>query len=123
MKFTHKTSKLTYKSLFGYGVGIIALLIIAAPVFANTTPGSKLLDFSRADETGLTPQSARPLSRGINVAHLNPGEENWYLFSRNSFNDSTLSWVSLAMRYQSEAVISPDQVNFEVFAQEREALA
>ncbi len=119
MKLTYKSSKITYKSLFGYSLVIIALLVVAVPVFANTTPGNNLLDFSFNDNTGYSPQSARPLSRGINVNHLNPGEENWYLYSRDSFDDPGFSWVSLAMRYQSEALINTEQVNFEIFAQEQ----
>ena len=35
MKSTYK-SKLTYKALFGYSLVIIALLIVAVPVFATT---------------------------------------------------------------------------------------
>lgn len=114
-----KTSKLTYKSLFGYSLVVIALLVVSVPVFANTNPGNKLLPFSTNSDTGNTPQSARPLSKGINVNHLNPGEENWYIYSRDNFSDPNFSWVSLAMRFQSEAIISPEQVNFQVFAQEQ----
>ncbi len=119
MKLTYKSSKLTYKSLFGYSLMIIILLIIAVPVFANTVPENDFLDFSRPSDVGYTPQTARPLSKGINVDHLNPGEENWYIYSRAGFNDPDFSWVSLAMRYQSEALLEPEQVNFEIFAQEQ----
>lgn len=119
MRLSYKTSKLTYKSLFGYSLVIIALLVIAVPAFANTKPGSKLLDFSSTD-TGNSIQSARPLSQGINVNHLNPGEENWYVYNRESFNDPPLSWVSLALRTESEALISSEQVNFHIFAQQQD---
>lgn len=119
MRLRYKTSKLTYKSLFGYSLVIIALLVVAVPVFANTTSGSKLLNFSASTDAGSTIQSARPLSKGINVSHLNPGEETWYIYNRDSFNDPALSWVSLALRYESEALINAEQVNFQVFAQEQ----
>ncbi len=118
MKLSYKSSNLTYKSLFKYSLVIIALLVIAVPVFANSSPGNNLLDFSFSTDTGHSPQSARPLIQGLNVDHLNPGEESWYLYSRNSFEDPEFSWVSLAMRYQSEALIGREQVNFEIFAQE-----
>lgn len=116
MKLTYKTSKLTYKSLFQYSLIIIALLVVAVPVFANTTSGEKLLDFSSV-ESGNSFDSARPLTKGINVNHLNPGEENWYIYSRESFKELESSWISLAMRYQSEALLGSEQVNFQVFAQ------
>jgi hypothetical protein len=75
-----------------------------------------LLDFSRSLEANNSPQAARPLTPGANVNHLNPGQENWYTYSRASLNDPDFSWISLALRYESEAQISPDQANFEVIA-------
>jgi hypothetical protein len=119
MKLTFKSSKLTYKALFSYSLIIIALLVVAVPVFANTHSGSNLLDFSLTAKTGRDIQSARSLTSGVNVDHLNPGQENWYTYSRDSFNDPNFSWISLAMRYESEAQIGPDEVNFQVMAQEQ----
>lgn len=112
--------KLTYKSLFGYSLVVIALLIVAVPVFATSNSGTKLLDFSFSSGTGNSPQAARTLSKGINVDHLNPGEEDWYSYSRDSFDNPSLSWISLALRYESEALMSSDQVNFEVLAQKQD---
>lgn len=119
MKFTYKSSKLTYKSLFTYSLIIIGLLVIAVPVLANNRPGNGLLDFSYAANDGHTIQSARPLSKGINVNHLNPGEETWYVYSRDTFNDPAFSWISLALRFESEALISPDQANFAIVTHEQ----
>jgi hypothetical protein len=107
----------SYKTLFWYSVSVIALLLIAVPVFANTIPATNLLDFSRSNEVGQTMQAAQTLSKGINISHLGPGEENWFVYSQNGFNDPNFSWVSLALRYSSEAQILPHEVNFEVFAQ------
>jgi hypothetical protein len=118
MKSTYK-SKLTYKALFGYSLVIIALLIVAVPVFATTNSSVNLLDFSFSPKNGNSPQDARLLSKGINVDHLNPGEEDWYTYSQDNFNDSTFSWISLALRYESEALISPEQVNFEILVQKQ----
>ena len=111
------SKKLSYKSLFGYSLMVIALLIVAVPVFAANSSRTRLLDLSFGDRTGQTPQSSRTLSQGINVDHLNPGQENWYMYDRDSFDSTLSSWVSLALRYESEARITSDQVNFEVFAQ------
>ena len=119
MKLTYKSSKLTYKALFSYSLIIMALLVIAVPVFANTRSGGHLLDFSFKDEAGDRPQAARPLSRGVNVNRLDPGQEDWYIFSRDNFNDPDFSWISLALRYESEALIDAEQVNFQVLAQEQ----
>ncbi len=119
MKLTFKSSKLTYKTLFGYSLIIITLLVVAVPVFANTSPGADLLDFSFNSESGNTSQTARPLTKGINLNNLNPGEEDWYVYSRDEFDDPDLSWISLAMRYESEAVINAEQANFQVLAQKR----
>ncbi|MBN1995774.1 MAG: hypothetical protein JW953_24020 [Anaerolineae bacterium] len=110
-------SKLTYKTLFGYSLVIIALLIVAVPVFATTNPGPNLLDFSFSAPSGNSAQDARSLGQGVNVDHLNPGEEDWYTYTRNNFADAEIPWISLALRYESEALISPTQVNFEVLAQ------
>ncbi|RME72316.1 MAG: hypothetical protein D6784_13745 [Chloroflexi bacterium] len=117
MKIKVKTAKLTYKTLFGYSLVVIALLLVAVPVFANTTPGSRFLDFSIKSTVGKSPQNAQPLTPGVNLSHLNPGEEDWYVYSRDMFEDNGLSWISLAMRYESEALIGPDQINFEVLVQ------
>lgn len=117
MKLTYKSSKLTYRMLLTYSLIVIALLVVAVPVFANTRSGANLLNFSFASNTGSSSQSARPLGRGVNVDHLRPGEETWYTYSYDSFKDSNLSWISLAMRYESEAQIDPEQVNFQVLAQ------
>jgi hypothetical protein len=119
MKLPYKSSKLTYKSLFGYSLVIMALLVAAVPVFANTNSGGNFLNFSAIDSNiGYSAQSARPLTRGLNVNHLNPGEENWYIYGRDNFNLPNSAWISLALRYQSEALIGADQVNFQVFTQE-----
>jgi hypothetical protein len=117
MRLTYHTTRFTYKSLFGYSLVIIALLLVAVPVFATTNAGVNLLDFSRSVEVNNSPQTAYTLTKGVNVNHLNPGEEDWYTYSRASFDDPTLSWISLAMRFESEAVISPQQANFEILAQ------
>ena len=116
MSLKYKISKLTYKSLFGYSLVVIALLVVAMPVFANTTPGGKLLDFSNGSGINNSIEAARPLTKGINVNHLNPNEESWYIFSRESLNDPNLSWLSLALRFESEAIINSEQANFQVFA-------
>jgi hypothetical protein len=118
MRLTARSSTFPYKTLIGYGVAAAVILLLAVPVFANNRPVGGLLDFSRSSTTGLSIQSAQTLSKGININHLNPGQENWYVYSRDSFQDPAFSWVSLALRYESEAVIAPNQVNFEVFAEE-----
>lgn len=117
MKLSYKSAKITYKTLFIYGLIVIALLLVAAPVFANSRSGGHLLDFSLASETGHTFQSARSLARGMNVDHLRPGQEMWYTYSTDSLEDRSLSWISLALRFESEARIEPEQVNFQVLAQ------
>ncbi|MBI1876663.1 MAG: hypothetical protein HYR94_00175 [Chloroflexi bacterium] len=119
MRLAYRKSKLTYKSLFGYSLVIITLLIVAVPVFATTNSAANLLDFSRSLEANNSPQTARTLTKGVNVNHLNPGEEDWYTYSRDSFDDPTFSWMGLAMRYESEALLSPDQANFEILAQKQ----
>jgi len=115
MRLTYKSSTFPYKSLIGYTLVVAAILLLAVPVLANTRSGAPLLDFSRSSNAGLTIQSAQTLSKGININHLNPGQENWYAYSRTSFNDPEFSWVSLALRIESEALIDTQQVNFEVF--------
>ncbi|GIK40014.1 MAG: hypothetical protein BroJett011_38470 [Chloroflexota bacterium] len=117
MRLTYRTTRFTYKSLFGYSLVVIALLLVAVPVFATTNAGVNLLDFSRSLEVNNSPQTAYPLTKGVNVNHLNPGEEDWYTYSRASFDDPSLSWISLAMRFESEAIISPQQANFEILTQ------
>jgi hypothetical protein len=93
MKLTFKSSKLTYKTLFGYSLIVITLLVLAVPVFANSTSGNRLLDFSFKSDSGNSPQNARILTKGVNLNHLNPGEEDWYLYSRESFGAPDLSWI------------------------------
>jgi len=117
MKFTFKPTKLTYKTLFGYSLVIITLLLIAVPVFANAAPGHTLLDFSFKSTAGQSPQTARILTPGVNLNHLEPGGEEWYLYSRESLNAPDLSWISLAMRFNSEALLDDQYVNFEVLTQ------
>lgn len=80
MRLTHRTAKVTYKSLFGYSLVVIALLIVAVPVFAATSSATPWLDFSLSTPTGTSPQTARALTKGLNVNHLNPGEEDWYTY-------------------------------------------
>jgi hypothetical protein len=116
MKLTYKSAKLTYKSMFGYGLMVIVLLAVTAPVLANTTPAGKLLNLSFSSNTGYTVQTAQPLSKGVTVNQLHPGEENWYSYSRASFGDPNFSWISLAMRLENGANVSSEQVNFQVFA-------
>lgn len=118
MKLTYLSSKLSHKMLFRYSLVLVGLLIIAVPVLANASPTSNLLDFSFSADTGATPHAARPLIKGANLDHLAPGEESWYLYSQDSFNGQPSDWISLALRYESEALIKPDQVNFQVLAQE-----
>jgi|GEM_PF-907898 len=119
MRLTYKTAKITYKSLFSYSLVVIALLIVAVPVFAATNSAAPWLDFSLSTPTGTSPQTARALTKGLNVNHLNPGEEDWYTYSRTSFDDPTFAWISLVMRYESEALIEPEQANFEIMAQKQ----
>ncbi len=117
MKLRYK--KLTYKALFSYSLVIIALLIIAVPVFATTNPANKLLDFSFTTKNGTSPEDARALSQGLNVDHLNPGQEHWYTYNQDNFEVAgDAAWVSLALRYESEALIETEQVNFEIFSRE-----
>ncbi len=122
MRLTYRTAKVTYKSLFGYSLVVIALLIVAVPVFAATTSTTPWLDFSLSTPSGMSPQTARALTKGLNVNHLNPGEEDWYIYSRTSFDDPAFAWISLAMRYESEAQINPEQANFEIMAQKQAGL-
>ncbi|NJN94569.1 MAG: hypothetical protein HC875_10965 [Anaerolineales bacterium] len=119
MRLTYRTAKVTYKALFGYSLVVIALLIVAVPVFAASTSATPWLDFSLSTPSGMSPQTARALTKGLNVNHLNPGEEDWYTYSRTSFDDPTFAWISLAMRYESEAQIDPEQANFEIMAQKQ----
>ncbi len=119
MRLTYKSSKLTYKTLFGYSLVVITLLVVAVPVFANSVSGQRLLDFSFESDSGQSPQHARILTQGVNLNHLNPGEEEWYLYSRDSFDSPDLAWISLAMRYESEAVLDAQYVNFEVLAEQQ----
>jgi hypothetical protein len=112
-----QSKKLTYKTLFLYSLLVIALLIVAVPVVAAKSSSSNLLDFSFKAEPGRTAQSSQTLTNGINIDHLEPGQANWYAFSPASLNDPQLTWLSLALRYESEAQIDPTQVNFEVFSQ------
>jgi hypothetical protein len=121
MHLTYRLSKLTYKSLFRYSLIVIALLVVAVPVFAMANSNSNALDFSRSAQANNTPQAARQLIKGANVNHLNPGEEDWYTYSRASFDDMNFSWISLALRYESEALIEPEQANFQIFIQEQSA--
>jgi hypothetical protein len=100
-----KKSKLTYKMLFGYSLVVITLLVISLPVFAHSQIKSSWSEQS--------PRSAQPLSEGVNINHLGPGDENWYVYQTTRSN-AEFVWVSLAMRYQIEAIIDPAQVNFEI---------
>lgn len=115
MRIAHKN--LTYKTLFSYSLVIIALLIIAVPVVAANGARVNLFDFVPNRTTGLTPHASQTLSKGLNVNHLKPNEERWYVYSQESFDDPDLAWISLALRYESEAQIEIEQVNFEVFVQ------
>ncbi|MEM7346054.1 MAG: hypothetical protein AAF485_17580 [Chloroflexota bacterium] len=110
------SKKLTYKLLFRYSLALIALLIIAVPVFATTNSGDRVLDLGLTADTGNTIQTAQALSPGINVDHLGAGQEVWYVYSQELLNEPDLAWMSLALRFQSEARISSDQVNFEVIS-------
>ena len=113
MKATYK--RLTYKTLFSYSLVVIALLMVAVPVVAANRSGGNLLAFSNKSTTGQTPQAGQALARGLNVDHLEPGGEKWYTFDQQSLNEPELSWVSLALRYESEALIDVAQANFEVY--------
>lgn len=113
MKATYK--KLTYKTLFSYSLVIIALLIVAVPVVAANRTGTSLLAFSGGAEPGASPRVEQTLAKGLNVDHLPAGTEKWYTYDKTSLAEPEPAWVSLALRYESEAVIEPNQVNFEVF--------
>lgn len=110
------SKKLTYKALFRYSLVVIALLIIAVPVFATNSAGVDF--FPRHEQTGRSPQTSRALTKGINVDRLNPGQENWYVYDQDSFEAAKSAWMSLVLRYESEARLDAGQVNFEVFAQQ-----
>lgn len=96
---------------------ILLLLLLAVPALASNSTGRSFLDFAFSSTTGQTFKSARPLSQGINVNHLNPGEENWYVYSSDSFDDIQAGTISLALRYQSEAVISTAEANFQILTE------
>lgn len=117
MKLPYKMSKLTFKALLIYNIVIFALLAVAMPVLATANSGRSWLDFSRSAENNNSPQSARTLMKGTNVNHLNPGEEDWYTYSREMLADPNFGWISLALRYESEAHITPEQANFQVLPQ------
>lgn len=121
MKLPYKISKLTFKALLIYNIVIFALLAVAMPVLATANAGHDWLDFSRSTEVNNSPQSARILMKGVNVNHLNPGEEDWYTYSRAMLDDPTFDWISLALRYESEAQITPEQANFQVLPQSSSA--
>ncbi len=109
------SKKLTYKTLFSYSLVVIALLLVAVPVVAANNSGVKLLNFPNT-KTGETPQTSRALSQGVNVDHLSAGQERWYVYDPGRVAADP-GWVSLALRYESEARIDVAQVNFEIFAQ------
>lgn len=113
LKSTFK--KLTYKTLFSYSLVVIALLLVAVPVVAANSSGVKLLNFPTS-KTGETPQTGRSLNQGLNVDHLGPGQAQWYVYDRQKLSE-TQTWVSLALRYESEALIEGEPVNFQIFAQ------
>ena len=115
LKIAYK--KLTYKTLFSYSLVIIGLLIVAVPVVAANNTGNHLLKLPFVGENGTTARAGLTLNKGLNVDHLNADQERWYVFSQDSLNDPDLSWVSLALRYEGEALLDTIHVNFEVFAQ------
>ncbi len=115
MKSAYK--KLTYKTLFTYSLVIIALLIIAVPVVAARTTGNTIFEMPFQNAEGSSPQTSQGLSSGLNVDHLQPGEERWYVYDQESLGIDKSAWVSLALRYQSEGQINTEQANFEVFSQ------
>jgi hypothetical protein len=117
MKLPYKISKLTYKTLLIYHSVILALLLVVVPVLATANSGPGWLDFSGSAEANNSPQAARALAKGVNVNHLDPGEEDWYLYSRDILDDPAFNWISLALRYESEARINPEQANFQVLSQ------
>lgn len=108
MKLSYRSSKLTYKSLFGYSLVVIALLAVTASVLANTAPGGRFFNFSFYSKDGAASQMARPLRKGLTTNHLKPAEENWYVYSRRSFNEPDLSWLSPAVRVEREAVVGTE---------------
>ncbi len=114
-----KKTKLTYKTLFGYSLVVITLLLVTIPVFARNRGNATWFDFSFNTQTGQSPQLARTLAAGVNVDHLSPGEERWYIYHQDSPNAPNSAWVSLALRYNSEALLTPEQVNFQVMPQEQ----
>ncbi|HMR64584.1 MAG TPA: hypothetical protein PKE64_11295 [Anaerolineae bacterium] len=118
MNLKERWSNATFKSLAWYGVLAVGLLVVAVPVLANNSSTGSY--FSFRGPSGRTLETARPLTKGLNVNHLKPGEENWYVYSQENFDPVPADRISLALRYESEAVISPQEANFEIVAQAQE---
>ncbi|MDM8530876.1 hypothetical protein QUF63_06870 [Anaerolineales bacterium HSG25] len=117
MEQIRKKSKLTYKTLFSYSLVVMALLIIALPVFAH----KRMTVISTPSETtelraGQSPQSAQGLEHGLQVSYLESRTDTWYLYQHQ---DSTAEyvWLSLNLQYQAKNQIQTGQINFEIIPQ------
>jgi len=111
MAESHK-KRLTYKTLFQLNMVLMTILIIGIPLLMIGYVNSAW--FQLTTDTGQSPQTPQQLIKGLNISHLKPGQEVWYVYHSDSLTPAEFEWISLAMRYQSKGVFSAEQVNFEV---------
>lgn len=110
-----RKSALTYKQLFVYSLGIIAALLIGGPLllyYHLNRDTSEIVDLY--SQTGQSPETPQRLTAGVNISQLQPSQETWYLYQSDGQSEADFAWVSLTMRYQSEALFRLDEVNFEI---------
>lgn len=70
-------------------------------------------------ELGSSPYAAQPLSSGLNVGTLEPGESFWYAFDAADLSTEPVSTVILNMVYKPGGYEVSAYVNFQVFTPEQ----
>ena len=117
MEQIRKKSKLTYKTLFTYSLVVMALLIIALPVFAHKRLTVISAPSATQTQLGQSPQLAQGLEQGLQVNRLESGMDTWYLYQHPVNSTAEYVWLSLNLRYQTGGEIQNGQVNFEIIPQ------
>jgi hypothetical protein len=94
------------KSSIRFVIPVVLVIITALPAAASPDLGS-------------SPYAAQPLSVGLNIGTLAPGEDFWYAFSGTDLGDQPANTAVLNMVYRPGSHDVAAYVNFQLLTQEQ----
>jgi hypothetical protein len=96
-------------------IRLVALFVVLVALLMVTTA----LPAAASPELGSSPYAAQPLSNGLNIGTLVPGEEFWYAFADTDLGAQSVRTVVLNMVYKPGGHDVAAYVNFQVFTSEQ----